>query len=117
MFRGGLKEGTQDEGSRRSMSVGRDAKPFWVACIRLGWLNHNRYYWGQSAHTHVPTRVVDTATLTQQSLTRLNLGLRASRLHSVIVAHARIWLPQAAHAVAQTAQSHTRGPGSGPLFI
>jgi hypothetical protein len=31
-------------------------------------------YWGQSARTHVPTRVVDSATLTQQNFTRLNLG-------------------------------------------
>jgi hypothetical protein len=84
------------------------------------------YYRGQTARTHVPIRVVDTATLTQQNLTRLNLGSLCSRLHrlnsrlltatsnSIMVAHARIWLPQAAHAVAQ---SHTRGPGSGPLVI
>ncbi|KAF2266006.1 hypothetical protein CC78DRAFT_578577 [Lojkania enalia] len=81
---------------------------------------------GNRARAHVPIRVVDTATLTQQNLTRLNLGSIRSRLHrlnsrlltatsnSIMVAHVRIWLPQAVHAVAQ---SHTRGPGSGPLVI
>ena len=69
-----------------------------------------RYYWGQSARTHVPTQVIDTATMTQQNLTRLNLDSIHSRLHRlnsrlltvtsnlIMVAHARILLPQAAHA-------------------
>lgn len=95
-----------------------------LICASLTWIGG--YYWGQSARTHGPTRIVDTATLTQQNLPRLNLSSIRSRLHSlssrlltvtlnsIIVAHARNWLPQAAHAVAQ---SHTRGPGSGTLVI
>ena len=84
------------------------------------------YYRGQSAHTHIPIRIVDTATLIQQNLTRLNLSSSRSQLHrlnsclltatlnSIIVAYAQIWLPQAAHAITK---SHTRGPGSMPLII
>lgn len=76
--------------------------------------------------THVPTRIVDTATLTQQNYARLNLSSRRSRLHLlnshsltlnsslIIIAHAPALPPQAAHALAQ---SYGRGPGSGPLVI
>ena len=39
------------------------------------------YYWGHSAHIHVPTRVVNTAMLNQQILTRLNLASIHLSLH------------------------------------
>jgi hypothetical protein len=33
-----------------------------------------RYYWGQSDHTHVPSWFVDTATFTQQLLSKITSG-------------------------------------------
>jgi hypothetical protein len=41
-----------------------------------------RYYWGQTARTHVSIRVVDTATLTQQKYARLNLASRSTQSQS-----------------------------------
>ena len=89
-------------------------------------LDLHSYDWGQSARTYIPTRVIDTAVMTQQNLTRLNLSSIYLRLYYLnsrllmlnvslsMVAHAPIGLPQAAHAIAQ---SHTRGPGFGSFVV
>ena len=80
---------------------------------------------GQSDRTPVQLGSIDAATLTRQNLTRLSLGSIRSRLYrlnscsltvnsnSIMVAPARILLPQASRPLAQ---SHARDPGPGPMY-